>query len=332
MVVFVLRRAVLGVLVLWALSLASFCALASQDVALDSRPLLPQYWTWLKGVFTGRSVSLIQQPVLSRPNPLAGTTLLDAIGHTAALLVVALVLVVVFAVGLALIAAVWPGSIIDGMLRGLSYVAWALPAFLFALIVQKVFYSFGNEYGWGPFPLAGWPGSCPPPLGLDAGILPDCPAAGSGFSYLANLGRYLTLPALALAVGLVGLHGRYLRSSLLETLDSPFIVTAHAKGLAQRRVVLGHALRVALPTFLAAVLSDFGAIFGAALAVDWIFGLNGLGTVLVSDFPGPEDQSAFTNTYSVQMVVLIAGVIVLLASFVAELALTWLDPRTRATT
>jgi peptide/nickel transport system permease protein len=330
MLLFVLRRAVLGVAVLFVLSVASFCALASQDVTRAGQPLLPQYWTWLKGVFTGSSVSLIKQPVLSRPNPLAGTTLVDAVGHTAALLGVTFVLVVVFALGFALVAAIWRGSFLDGGLRGLSYVAWALPAFLLALIVQKAFFSLGNEYGWGPFPLAGWPGSCPPPLGLDAGVLPNCPAAGSGLSYVGNLGRYLTLPAIALAVGLIGLHGRYLRSALLETLDSPFIVTAHAKGLAERRVVLGHALRVALPTFLAAVLSDFGAIFGAALAIDWIFGLNGLGTVLISDFPGPLDQSGFTNTYSAQLVVLIAGALVLLASFVAELALTSLDPRMRA--
>jgi peptide/nickel transport system permease protein len=327
MLVYTLRRVVLGVLVLGALSLASFCALASQDVTLNTSPLLPQYWTWLKGVFTGRSVALIEQPVLSRPNPLAGTTFLEAIGHTAALLGVTFVLVVLFAVGLALVAAVWRGSFLDSMLKGLSYVAWALPAFLLALMVQKAFFSLGNEYGWGPFPLAGWPGSCPPPLGLDAGVLPSCPAAGSGLSYLANLGRYLTLPAAALAVGLIGLHGRYLRSALLETLDSPFIVTARAKGLADRRVVLSHAMRVALPTFLAAVLSDFGAIFGAALAVDWIFGLNGLGSVLVSDFPGPLDQSAFTNTYSAQLVVLIAGILVLATSFIAELAVARLDPR-----
>ena len=329
MLAFVLRRAVLGFLVLWALSLASFYALASQDVLLTNRPLLPQYWTWLKGVFNGNSVALFNKPAISVPNPLAGTTLLEAIGHTAALLVVALLLVFVFGVGLALVAAVWRGSFADVALRGLSYLAWAVPAFLLALIVQKALFSIGNEYGWGPFPLAGWPGSCPPPLGLDAGVLPGCPSAGSGLSYLANLGRYLTLPALVLAVGLVGLHGRYLRSSLLETLDSPFIVTANAKGLTQRRVVLVHALRVALPAFIAAVLSDFGAIFGAALAVDWIFGLNGLGTVLVSDFPGPANQFGFTNTYSVQMVVLVAGAIMLLASFVAELVLTWLDPRTR---
>ena len=327
---FVIRRAVLGVLVLWALSLLSFCALASQDVDLNRHPLLPQYWTWLKGVFSGQSVVLVRQPVLSRPNPLAGTTLFDAIGHTVALLAAALLLVLVFGIGLALIAAIRRSSVVDAMLRGISYVAWAVPAFLLGLLVQKLFNDFGGDFGWGPFPLAGWPGSCPPALGLDAGVLQGCPAAGSGLSYVGNLFRYLTLPAVTLAVGFIGLHGRYLRSALLQTLDSPFIVTAHAKGLGERQVVLRHALRVSLATFLSAVLSDFGAIFGAALAVDWVYGLNGLGTVLVSDFPGPLQQAPFTNTYSVQIVIMIAGAIVLVASFLAELVVAWLDPRVRA--
>jgi peptide/nickel transport system permease protein len=330
MLAFVVRRAVLGVLVLWVLSLVSFCALASQDVTLNSRPLLPQYWTWLKGVFTGHSVALVRQPTPSRLNPLSGPTLLDAIGHTAALLVAALVLVLVFGVGLALIATIRRGSIVDVVLRGLSYLAWGVPAFLLAMLVQKLFESFGGDLGWGPFPLAGWPGSCPPAPGLDAGVLAGCPAAGSGLSYVANLFRYLTLPAATLAVGFIGLHGRYLRSALLETLDAPFIVTAHAKGLPERGVVFRHALRVSLPTFLSSVLSDFGMIFGAALAVDWVFALNGLGTVFVSDFPGPQTQSAFTSAYSVQIVVLIAGAIVLAASFLAEVAVAWLDPRMRA--
>lgn len=329
---FVVRRAVLGVLVLWLLSLISFCALASQDATLTGHPLLPEYWTWLKGLFTGDSVAFVQQPTFSRPNPLAHTTLVQAIGHTAALLVVALLLVFVFGVGLALVATIRRGSLLDVGLRALSYLAWGVPAFLLGLLIQKLFDSFGGDLGWGPFPLAGWPGSCPPALGLDSGVLQGCPAAGHGLSYVANVFRYLTLPALTLALGFIGLHGRYLRSALLETLDSPFVVTAHGKGLTDRRVVLTHALRVSLPTFLSGVLSDFGTIFGAALAVDWVFALNGLGTVLVSAFPGPADQSPFTNTYPVEIVVLIAGAIVLFASFLAEVAIAWLDPRMRAET
>lgn len=334
MLAFVVRRAVLGVIVLWALSIASFYALFSRErlqvySPLRGHSLLPLYWTWLKGVFTGRTFDLIFTPAASQLNPSARTTFVDSIGHTAVLLSVTLVLVLLFAVGLALVAASRRGSGADIGVRGISYLAWAVPPFLLALLVQKLLYTFGGDHGVGPFPIAGWPGSCPIGLGLDAGSLQNCPAAGSGLTYVGNLFRYITLPAATLALGFIGLHGRYLRSALLETLQAPFVRTAEAKGLPQRWVVLRHALRASLPTFLSAVLSDFGAIFGAAMAVDFMFGLNGLGTVLVSDFPGPNSDSGFVDTNSVQMVIVIAGAVVLLASFLAELSVVWLDPRMR---
>lgn len=327
MLAFVLRRAVLGVLVLWGLTFISFCFLASQDVALKTSPVLPQYWTWFKGVFTGRTWDLLNLPVASVLNAGAGTTMLQAIGHTVVLLLFAFVLVLIFGVGLALVAAMRRGTVLDVALRSLSYLAWGVPAFLLALLVQKLLYNFGGDYGAGPFPIGGWPGSCPVGLGLNYGTLAHCPKAGTGVHYVTDVLRYTALPSATLAVGFIGLHGRYLRTSLLDTLESPFVVTARGKGLVERRVVLRHALRASLPTFISAVLSDFGAIFGAALAIDWIFELNGLGTVLKSDFPG--NDAPFTQGISVQMVVFLSGVLVLLSSFLSELALLWLDPRRR---
>jgi peptide/nickel transport system permease protein len=115
----------------------------------------------------------------------------------------------------------------------------------------------------------------------------------------------------------------------LETLDAPFITTARAKGLRERRVVLLHAMRASLPVFLSAVLADAGAIFGTALAVDWIFSLGGLGTVFISEFPNPQSDSPLLNTFPLQMLVVLAGAFVLITSFLAELAVISLDPRMR---
>lgn len=327
MLAYVVRRVVLGVLALLGLSLASFWFFARQDATLKTRPVLPEYWSWLSGVFSGSSLAPLHQPAPTRLNPYAGTTLVDAVGHTAVLLAVAFLLVVVFGMGLALLAASRQGSVVDVVLRSLSYLAWGVPAFLLAMLVQKLVNSVGGGHGVGPFALAGWPGSCPAGLGLDAGQLQGCARAGSGLGYVANVLRFVTLPAATLAVGFIGLHGRYLRSALLETLEAPFITTAYAKGLSERRVILRHALRVSAATFLSAVLSDFGAIFGAAMAVDWIFELNGLGTVLVSEFPtGPGS----IDTYSIQLVIVFAGVLIVATSFLAELTVGWLDPRVRA--
>ncbi len=165
--------------------------------------------------------------------------------------------------------------------------------------MQQLVSNVGGGEGLGPFPIAGWPGSCPTGIGIDAGDLLRCTAAGSGPTYVLNIARYLVFPTLVLAVGFVGLHGRHLRAQLLETLHAPYITTARAKGLSEHRVVTRHALRASLATFFGVLLADFGTIFGAALAVDWVFQLNGLGALLIHEFPqAPSRRSTSTRSSS----------------------------------
>lgn len=330
---FVVRRVALSLVVLLGLSLAGFCFFARYGQYLKGHPVLPEYWRWLKGVFTGASLAPLHQHSLTRINLSGGPTMEDATGHTAILLALAFVFVLVFALGLALLAASCRGSIVDLAFRAFSYLAWGVPAFLLALLVQKAMNGVGGPRGIGPFPLAGWAGSCPAALGIDYGTLTNCPAAGTGLTYVGNVLRYVTVPAAVLAAGFVGLHGRYLRSALLATLDAPFVTTARAKGLAERGVLIRHALRASLATFVSVVLSDFGAVFGAAMAVDWIFELNGLGTVLISEFPLNSDllsERGTINVDSMVLVLLIAAALVLVSALLAEVAVASLDPRSRA--
>ncbi|MGH8326617.1 MAG: ABC transporter permease subunit, partial [Steroidobacteraceae bacterium] len=255
MIGFLLRRVVLGAVVLVLLSMASFCFFTSQRQGGSLDELLSAWWTWARGLDGGASLQAFTQPLRTR-NFTLGTTMLDAIGHTTVLLGLALALVVVLAVTLALIAAARRGSALDMTLRGLSYAAWAVPGFLLALLVQLLVNTIGGARGIGPFPLAGWPGTCPAGIGINAGYLTPCPGAGSGLRYLLNVLRYATLPAATLAFGFVGLHARFLRSALIETLSEPFVTTARAKGLTEQRVLLRHVLRSSLATFVGALLSD----------------------------------------------------------------------------
>jgi peptide/nickel transport system permease protein len=325
---FVVRRVVLGLLVLALLSVGSFCFFQWQQnvPGQPHPPLLEQYWTWVKGLWGGDSLHVLTQPAPSRLNFFLQTTMLDALGHTGVLLALTLVVVVALSAALALVAASRRGSALDVTLRMLSYLAWAVPAFLLALLVQLLVASVGSSRGIGPFALAGWPGSCPTGVGINSGILTPCAAAGSGGRYILNVLRYTTLPALTLALGFVGLHVRYLRSSLLDALDAPFVTTARAKGLPERRVLVRHALRASLVTFVGALLADSGAILGSAMAVDFIFQLNGLGTVFVSEFPV---DFGSINTYSIEPLLLLTAILVLASSLVADLAVFWLDPRVR---
>lgn len=319
MAAFLLRRLFLAAVVLLTFSFVSFLLFASQFYPLRGKPVLPAYWRWLRGAVSGHDL-------VHGLNGAIWPTLGPSLAHTAALLGLTAALVVVFSIALASVAAMRRGSAFDVALRVGSYVAWGVPAFLLALIVQSAVNGLGSAHGLGPFPVAGWPGSCPAGLGLDAGTITPCPAAGRGLRYALNVARYVTLPALTLSVGFIAVHTRYLRTSLVAALSAPFAVTARAKGLPERLVVFRHALRNSLITFAAALLADFGAIFSAALAVDWVFQLNGVGSLFFREI---DPNAPVLDAYAAEALLLVSGLMLLTASLLSELAVLWLDPRVR---
>ena len=322
MVVGVVRRLVLMLVVLAAATFLSFVFFWSHDLPLKGQPALPAYGHWLTGLFTGSSYT-----GLFSKEPLWHTQFKIALGHTLALLLVATLFVLPASILFAWVAARRRDGFFDLSLRFGSYVAWAVPAFLLALLVALAATKLGTGQGLGPFPVRGWPGVCIPGFGLGSGTFPGCPPAGSGPTYVWNAFRYLTLPGIALAAGFLGLHARHLRTGIVDTLDAPFVTTARAKGLTEERILFRHVLRIAVAAFVAGLLADVGAIFGAALAVDVVFGLNGLGTLLISEFP--INIVAPIDVYSVQLLLLITGAFVLLSSVVADVVAALLDPRLR---
>jgi peptide/nickel transport system permease protein len=136
--------------------------------------------------------------------------------------------------------------------------------------------------------------------------------------------RHLVLPAVALATSFVGMHARYVRSQLLVTLAAPFVTTARAKGLSEPRVVVRHALRLSVVTFASALLLDFGSVFGASLAVDWVFSLGGIGSLFIQTIGGET-----LDPLAVQLILVVTAALVLLASMLADVTTAWLDPRVR---
>jgi peptide/nickel transport system permease protein len=320
--VFVVRRILLAAGVLFAFGSVVFVFFAEKTAPLAGHPLLPAYWLWLKGLVTGSSYRSLTTPAS------VWGTVVPALGRTAALLALTLLIVLVFSLLIGVASVLLRGTVVDVGLRVLMYLAWGVPAFLLALLVQDAASGLGGGNGLGPFPIAGWPGSCPAGIGINAGQISPCPAAGHGATYALNVVRYLTLPALTLALGFVGLHARFLRSRLLETLSLPFIVTARAKGLSESKLILRHALRASAATFVSVLLADFGAIFGAALAVDWIFQLHGLGTLLLQQFP-QTDAAVPVDTYLLEGLLMTTAGLLLFSSVLSEVAGRWFDPRTR---
>jgi peptide/nickel transport system permease protein len=293
------------------------------------------YWIWLRGVFTGDSLSTGQLPVPSTPgqvfNPSPAHLMSyvgAAFGRTLLLLLVTLVIVVLVAIPLGVIGAAMRGSFIDVSLRILAYAAWAVPAFLLATILQEGLGNIAGGWGAGWFPYVGWAGECPNGQGIDLHTF-HCPSGGHGVGHVGLVLYHLVLPAAALALGFIGLNSRYLRNGLLEALDQPYIMVARGKGLTERRVLLHHGVRNALVTFVPSLVSDFGLILGAALAVDYIFQLGGLGSMFIGGLRLNVDAFVPIDINAFQLALLLAGGLMITASILGEVSLWLLDPRGR---
>jgi peptide/nickel transport system permease protein len=320
--VFLLRRLVFGLLAMFVALSGSFFFFATKFEPLHSTPTVHAYWVWLRGIPSGRSFS---QGLLS--NHLAAVVG-GAFGRTLLLFALTLVIAIVIAVLVGCLAAATRDSALDFLLRIGTYIAWAVPVFVVAILLQEGFGRMPGGWGLGWFPYVGWAGECPNGQGIDPHNF-QCPAAGTGLKQVGEVIYHLLLPAFALALGFVGVQARYLRNSIIDALDAPYVTVARGKGLTERAVLTRHALRNGFVAFVPALVSDLGVLFGAALAVDYIFQLGGLGTLFISLLKLSVDGVAPVDTYALQLALLFAAGVMLTTSVLSEVVLALLDPRTR---
>lgn len=132
--------------------------------------------------------------------------------------------------------------------------------------------------------------------------------------------RYMILPVLTLAVGEAAYILRTTRGAMKSVLGRPFVTFLRAKGVSDRRIVYGHALRNAAPSIVTVVGIQVGVLLGGAIIVEALFALPGVGRMLVT---------AITqrNYPTVQVGVLAIATIFILISLVTDLIVGWLDPR-----
>ena len=117
---------------------------------------------------------------------------------------------------------------------------------------------------------------------------------------------------------------RLTRRAMLDVLRNDFVRTAEAKGLKERQVVIGHALKNALIPVVTFVGIQMIALISGAVAIELVFNLDGIGSLL---FAG-----VFARDYAlVQGLVLFIAVAVMLVNLIVDLLYGWLDPRIRYT-
>ncbi len=157
--------------------------------------------------------------------------------------------------------AVRDGSRFDVWTSGAIFVGYAIPGFLFAVLLVVLF-SGGNYLNW--FPLRGL-------------VSNDWEALSLGGKIVDYL-WHLVLPILALAIGGFATLTMLTKNSFLEEINKQYVITARAKGLSERRVLYGHVFRNAMLIVVAGFPAAFiGILFTGALLIEIIFSLDGLG-------------------------------------------------------
>jgi peptide/nickel transport system permease protein len=261
------------------------------ELGLD-RPVVVQYLRWVGRAATGdlgisfRSKQPVAEAILQRLGP---TLLLTALSLGLALLV---------AVPIGLVSAVRPNSWADTIGTVLALSGVALPHFWLGILLMFLF--------------AVWLGLLPP-----SGYTPILQDPWGAL-------KLLLMPCMTLATGLAAVVTRQVRSALIEVLHEDYIRTARSKGLPERGVVMGHALRNALIPVVTIIGMQTGRLFGGAVVVETIFSIPGVGRLAV-------DSIFFRDFPVLQGVVLLMAVAVLSINLLTDVLYAYIDPRIRYT-
>jgi peptide/nickel transport system permease protein len=254
------------------------------------RPLVVQYWDWLSGLLTGDlgSSFAFNVPV--------GDLLWPALLASAKLALLAFILVVPLAIVGGVYAALKQSRWQDRSITVLGVSATVIPEFVWSVVLILVF-------------------------GLWLGILPTTARAPDGANVFVQV-KYLLLPAMALVLVLFGYIARITRAGTVEALESDYARTAVLKGLPWPTVMRRHVLRNSLLPTIAVVATQTGYLLGGLVAIEVIFGYQGIGQLLY--------QAAKQKDFPVlAAAVLTVGIVYTVATLVADLLYGVLDPRIR---
>lgn len=253
-------------------------------------PLYIQFadWGWrlLQGDF-GESI-LSGTPVTSM--------IADRMEPTISLALTTIILSIVIAVPLGVVAAWKHGTIVDRVVMAISVLGFSVPVFVIAYVLIQL---FAIELKW--LPVQGFT---------------------SIFDDPGTFAQRITLPTLTLTSLYIALIARITRTSMLETLGEDFVRTARAKGLAERRVLMKHALRNSAVPIVTVIGIGFALIISGVVVTESVFNLPGIGrltvdAVLARDYP------------VIQGVILLASLLYVAINLLIDIAYVILDPRIR---
>lgn len=274
-------------------------------------PLWERYWIFLSGIAQGDlGISIAsRRPVLD--------DIADYAPATIELATIAFLLALLVGIPLGIVAAVWRDSWIDNLARAISLIGVSSPTFWLAFIMLALFYG-GLEIAPGPGrldPIAFPPEKITGLFLIDSALIGD-------WETFRDAAAHLVLPSIVLAAATVGLITRTTRAAMLESLGQDYVRVGRAKGLAERRVVLGHALPNALIPVVTLGGLAYANLLTGAVMTETVFSWPGLGrytfrSAAALDFP------------AIMGITLVVSVSYLLVNLIVDVSYAALDPRVR---
>ncbi|MGH9291461.1 MAG: ABC transporter permease [Acidimicrobiales bacterium] len=260
-----------------------------RGLGLD-RPLADQYWRWISGFVRGHMGTSYQY------HAPVSSFLFPAIAHSLKLAIFAFVVVVPLGILGGVAAALNRGRAVDRVISIFGLSLSTVPEFVSGIVLIVV---FGIELKW----------------------LPVTASAPPGSDLVGQL-RYLILAVVPMVFILFGYIARMARAGTIEALDSDYVRTATLKGLSRRAVISRHVLRNSLLPTITVIATQTGYLIGGLVVVETLFNYPGIGRLIFTaatdkDFPMLEAG------------VLVIGIVYLVATLVADVLASLLNPRVR---
>lgn len=325
MLTYLLRRLVLAVITIFAITLVTFAILhlppvdfvtayAAQASATGAaisaaeadamraayglnQPLWVQYWKWLTMIMSGEFGRSFEygRPVTEVIGDRLWLTILLSLG--------AIVITWGLALPIGIYSAVRQYSVGDYVFTFLGFIGLAIPNFLLALVVMY----FGLRL-----------------FNLNVGGLfsADQQLAPWTWAKVADLLRHLPVPVLILSLAGTAQLVRIMRANLLDELRRPYVVTARARGLPERRVIMKYPVRAALNPFASTIGYLLPFVVSGSIIVSVVLSLPTVGPLLLRSLISQDMLLAST-------IILLLGILTVIGTLLSDLLLMWIDPRIR---
>jgi len=259
---------------------------------------IPETTGTRKGVLRGDfGTSLV-----SRGRP-ALEIILERLPNTLILMVPAEIIILSVSLVIGIYSALRQYSWVDQLVTTGSFIGYSMPIFVIALGSMYIFAVNFRKWGLPYLPTVGM---------FD-------PKVGKTVSQVAI---HMVLPIFSMAVISISGYSRYVRSQMLEVMSQDYIRTAYAKGLSEKIVLMGHALKNAAIPIVTLIGIDIPFLLGGAVVTETIFGWPGMGRLFI-------DHLDRYDTPVVMGILMMISVAVVLSQLVTDLTYGWLDPRIR---